>query len=114
MTAQINETAKPIVYVRWPEAKAQISLSRTTAWRGVRDGWFPKPVPISPRAVAWLQADIDAWKANPKAWAEANNEANNMVAGQKLPGCATAPKVVSPGRAGKVAVTERDAASSGA
>jgi len=37
------------------------SLSRTTLWRMVRAGKFPKPISISPGRVAWSEAEVNAW-----------------------------------------------------
>src|SRR5262245_57052473 len=33
-------------------------VSRTTWWRGMREGRFPKPVRIGPASVAWRVEDI--------------------------------------------------------
>jgi prophage regulatory protein len=38
-------------------------LSSTTIWRLQRAGAFPKSIKISTQAVAWLEADIEAWIA---------------------------------------------------
>ena len=40
---------------------AQTKLSRSTIYRLVGDGSFPKPVRIGPRAKRWLESDIRAW-----------------------------------------------------
>ena len=37
------------------------SLSRTSVWRGVREGWFPSPVSVSPGRVAWFEDEISSW-----------------------------------------------------
>ena len=37
------------------------SLSRTTIWRLVRRGEFPKPITVSPGRVAWSEAEVNAW-----------------------------------------------------
>lgn len=37
------------------------SLSRTSVWRGVREGWFPSPVSVSPGRIAWFEDEIDEW-----------------------------------------------------
>ena len=39
---------------------AIIPVSRSTWYRHVRSGLFPKAVAISPRCVGWRKADIDA------------------------------------------------------
>ena len=45
--------------MRLPQVLAEIPVSRSTWWAGVRDGRFPKPVKLSKRTSAWLRADID-------------------------------------------------------
>jgi len=47
-----------------PVVTDRTSLSRTTLWRMVRRGEFPKPIPISPNRVAWSEAEVDAWIAS--------------------------------------------------
>lgn len=42
-----------------------ISLSRTTLWRVIKNGQFPKPVRISPGRVGWRESAIIAWQENP-------------------------------------------------
>jgi prophage regulatory protein len=37
-----------------------IPVGRTTWWRGVRDGIFPKPVRLGPNITAWRVEDIRA------------------------------------------------------
>ena len=40
------------------------SLSRTSVWRGVREGWFPSPVSVSPGRVAWFEDEVSSWLAS--------------------------------------------------
>ena len=47
----------------WPQVKQRIPLSRTTVWRRVRDGRFPRPLQISAGRVAWLESEIVDWIA---------------------------------------------------
>lgn len=37
-----------------------LSISRATLYRGIRSGFYPKPVLIGERAVRWRSVDIDA------------------------------------------------------
>lgn len=37
------------------------SLSRTSIWRGVREGWFPPPVEVSPGRIAWYADEVETW-----------------------------------------------------
>lgn len=38
-----------------------LKLSRSTLWRLVADGRFPRPVKLGPRITAWRSADVAAW-----------------------------------------------------
>ena len=46
-----------------PIVSDRTSLSRTTLWRMVRAGSFPKPVTISPGRIAWPESAVQAWIA---------------------------------------------------
>jgi len=37
-------------------------LSTSTLYEGMRDGWFPRPVPLGPRAVGWDVDEINEWQ----------------------------------------------------
>jgi len=54
--------------LRLGDVKERTCLSRTTIYRRVAAGTFPKPTPISAGLVAWYQGDIDAWVADPMGW----------------------------------------------
>ena len=36
-------------------------LSRSTIYDLMKAGTFPKPLKLGPRAVGWLQSDVEAW-----------------------------------------------------
>lgn len=56
--------AEPERYLSWPDVQPLFGgISRTTAWRGVRAGWLPAPVPVSPGRRAWRASDVTAWQA---------------------------------------------------
>lgn len=40
-----------------------VTLSRVTIWKLVRDGVFPKPVPIHGRRIGFLETEINDWIA---------------------------------------------------
>ena len=48
--------------MRLPEVNYTTKKSRSTIYRDMSKGTFPKPIKIGPRAVAWLRSDIRAWK----------------------------------------------------
>ena len=47
-----------------PVVLDRTSLSRTTLWRMVRKGEFPKPVQVSPGRIAWPERAVSAWIAS--------------------------------------------------
>lgn len=49
--------------LRRPEVERQTGLSRSTIYEKMEAGTFPRPRRIGRRAVAWPQAEIEAWKA---------------------------------------------------
>jgi prophage regulatory protein len=50
--------------VRLPEVLHRTGLSRSTVYRRVELGQFPKPYPLSSRIVAWSEVEIDQWIAD--------------------------------------------------
>jgi predicted DNA-binding transcriptional regulator AlpA len=40
-----------------------ISYSRDHLRRKVKAGEFPRPIPVSHRRIAWIEAEIDEWLA---------------------------------------------------
>jgi len=51
-------------YLPWREVARATSISRTTAWRLQRLGEFPRPYPISPGRVGYLETEVEAWKTS--------------------------------------------------
>lgn len=47
--------------IRFSELKKRVPLSRTTVWRLVRAGTFPKPIKLAANVSAWREDEIDAW-----------------------------------------------------
>jgi predicted DNA-binding transcriptional regulator AlpA len=45
----------------WPQVEDRIPFSRTTAWRRMREGAFPRPIRISKGRVAWIEDEIVSW-----------------------------------------------------
>jgi len=43
-----------------PHMPALIPVSRSTWWRGIKEGRFPAPVKLGPRITAWRADDIVA------------------------------------------------------
>jgi predicted DNA-binding transcriptional regulator AlpA len=55
-----NETEKKRGFLRLPQVLEILPISKSTWWKGIKEGRFPKPVKLTERTSAWLRADIDA------------------------------------------------------
>ena len=51
-------------FLRLAEVRNRVPYSRSTLYQLVSQGKFPKPINLGPRAVAWLESDIDEWIAS--------------------------------------------------
>jgi len=49
------------VFLRLPQVLARVPISRSTLWRRVNDGTFPRPLKLSDRVTVWRSEDIDDW-----------------------------------------------------
>ena len=47
-------------FLRLPQVLAFIPVGKSSWWRGVKEGRYPKPVKIAPRSTAWKAEDIAA------------------------------------------------------
>lgn len=47
--------------LRVKEVADKLSISKSTIWRLRREGCFPKPVKLGPRAVGWFESDVTDW-----------------------------------------------------
>ncbi len=45
------------------EVAKHVRLSKSTVYRMIRDGLFPKQVKTSPNTVAWIRSEVDSWFA---------------------------------------------------
>ena len=59
-----QESGNPMEILRMPNVLAMTSLSRTTLWRRVREGTFPRPLRLGgerSRAVGWRRGEVEEW-----------------------------------------------------
>ena len=50
------------------EVQHRTAFGRTTLWKKVREGEFPKPLNIGNGRIAWRSDEIDAWiESRPRA-----------------------------------------------
>ena len=57
-----DQETKPVRLLRWPEVHSRLGVSKTSYWRGMRLGMYPKGIKLGPpptRAVGWRESDID-------------------------------------------------------
>jgi prophage regulatory protein len=47
--------------LRLPAVKVRTGLSRSTIYLQMSQGAFPQPISLGPRAVGWIDRDIDHW-----------------------------------------------------
>ena len=50
-----------LALIRRPDVERLTALSRTTIYRLMDDGAFPRPLKLGARAVAWRAAEIREW-----------------------------------------------------
>ena len=55
------ERVEPRRFLRMPQVQARVGYSRMHIYRLSRNGGFPKPVRLGPKAVAWLESEVEAW-----------------------------------------------------
>ena len=60
--------------LRRKQVQARTGLSRSTIYAFIKAGVFPKPVPLGPRAVGWLESEISYWITQRMKMARGNTE----------------------------------------
>ena len=54
----------PAVFISLSEVERRVGLRKTALYRAVREGRFPRPVRVTPKAVRWCAAEVDKWQAD--------------------------------------------------
>lgn len=49
--------------LRRKQVEARTGLARSTIYQHIKVGTFPRPIPLGPRAVGWLESDVSNWIA---------------------------------------------------
>ena len=47
--------------LRLPQVKSITGLSKSSIYARISEGTFPKQIPLGPRLVVWVEADIQKW-----------------------------------------------------
>ena len=55
-----STTRNDTTLLRLPQVLEIIPVSKSTWWKGCKEGRYPQPVHPSPRTSAWRKCDIDA------------------------------------------------------
>ena len=58
--------------LRLPAVLARTGLSRSTLYRKIEQGKFPRQIKISERCAGWRQSAIEEWLRNPVFYEEAD------------------------------------------
>lgn len=56
--------------IRLKTVLARTGLSRSTMYRKIIEGTFPRRVPISTHGTGWYESAVNRWIANPAAYRE--------------------------------------------
>lgn len=60
--------------LRRPVIEEITGLRRSTIYAAIAAGTFPKPIHLGPRAVGWLETEVDQWLAERVAQSRANDQ----------------------------------------
>ena len=56
-----NKNQKKTSILRRKKVEHRTGLSRSTIYLQIQKGLFPKPINLGPRAVGWIENEIDDW-----------------------------------------------------
>jgi prophage regulatory protein len=51
------------VVIRLPEVRRRTGLGRSTLYSLMKQGDFPRAIPLSARSVGWVAAEVESWLA---------------------------------------------------
>jgi prophage regulatory protein len=60
--------------IRLKTVLARTGLSRSTLYRKIGEGTFPRQVPISIHGAGWHESAVNRWISNPSAYREGSAE----------------------------------------
>lgn len=75
MAQQVQKIAK---IIRRNEVEALVGLARSTLYKRISEQTFPKPIPLAPRAVGWIESEVSAWLDNQIAQRRDTAEVSTM------------------------------------
>ena len=60
-TGMRQGTDAPLRILRLPQVEARTGLSRSSIYARIANGTFPPQVQLGPRAVGWIESEVEAW-----------------------------------------------------
>ena len=73
--------------LRRVDVERYCQIGRSTIYRLMREGLFPVPIRVGPRAVRWPEHELAAWLARrPRATGESGASADTARGAQPVPG----------------------------
>jgi prophage regulatory protein len=56
-----DKNLAPSTVLRLKDVQRRVALSRSAIYSRRADSDFPAPIKLGPRAIGWLQSDVDRW-----------------------------------------------------
>lgn len=63
VTDMSDQNQQRLSILRRKQVEARTGLARSTIYHHIQAGTFPRPIPLGPRAVGWLESDVSNWIA---------------------------------------------------
>lgn len=57
----VGQARRPSRLIRLKEVQHRVGLSRSTIYKRMSEGRFPKSRSIGPKCAVWIEAEIDDW-----------------------------------------------------
>ena len=58
-----DQNQQGLSILRRKQVEARRGLARSTIYHHIKAGTFPRPIPLGPRAVGWLESNLSEWTA---------------------------------------------------
>ena len=72
VTNMTDPIQQRLFILRRKHVEVRTELSRSSIYQYIKEGAFPKPVPLGPRAVGWLESEVNDWIATRVRMARGN------------------------------------------
>jgi len=57
----VSANPDEVILLRLPEVRSMTGLSKSSLYALIREGSFPPPIRLGPRAVAWVKSEVRQW-----------------------------------------------------